>query len=60
MLASTADITIDGGTIVTPPKPVASYIIIILIFVIYFASDATGFSLIVLINRLDQPFINNV
>lgn len=50
------DITIEGGTIVTPPKPIAPYIIIVLILVIYFASDVTGFSLIVVLQRIGQPF----
>jgi phosphonate transport system permease protein len=50
------DITIDGGEIVTPPKPVAPYIFIALAIVIYYASQVTGFSLIVLFQRIEQPF----
>lgn len=44
-------ITISDGTIVTSPKPIAPYIIIVLALMYYFSASVTGFSFNLVITR---------
>jgi len=45
-------IVIDGGIVVSPPRPITPYIIIIFTVLFYFAVKATDFSVILLVQKL--------
>lgn len=45
-------IEIDGGILVSPPKSATPYVTIAFLFVLYFAVQATNFSLVVLFQKL--------
>ncbi len=47
-----ADIKLESGTIVVPPKPIMPYIIIGFVLMFYFSARATDFSFQVLIEKL--------